>query len=409
MLQRRGFSEPSSAFCDTVQADYQAVSARPMRRRVHGPSGVHSPSATISRRATPPASLVYFLHNLFRKQAFREGQLPILRRTLTGQHVIALLPTGAGKSLTYQLSALLQPGIVLVVDPWQALMRDQVQNLRDVGIDATTVINATISAPEREQRGERMTRGRYQFVFVSPERLQIPAFRNALLQMRDIHFSYVVVDEAHCVSEWGHDFRPAYLRLGVNARTFCKAAIGEVPIMALTGTASFDVLDDVQRELAIHEEMARVVPAEYRRDELHFALMQIPPPVLPPTASAWELKQAVGAAKHTALTTILETIPQRFGADPGIVDFLTTPGAVPHAGLIFCPHVGGTFGVKDILAQIRAAYAGLTTISEMYAGALEQSQGSPIRTCVSIWPRSSAASNTIACLAGRHQSVWHGD
>jgi ATP-dependent DNA helicase RecQ len=348
MLQRRGFSQPSSRFHQTVQATYQAVirsahtSQEPWTVRCARPISYCVPEGD------PTASLVYFLQNIFRKKEFRPGQVDILKRTLTRQNVIALLPTGAGKSLTYQLSALLQPGIVLVVDPLKSLMQDQDQNLRDAGIDATTFINSTIKATEREKRSTRMTQGWYQFVFVSPERLQIPEFRNYLLQMRDVHFSYAVVDEAHCVSEWGHDFRPAYLRLGVNARKFCQAAEGEVPIIALTGTASFDVLDDVQRELDIHDEMARVVPSEYRRDELHFEITPIPPPVIPPTASAWEMKQAVGASKQATLNTLLDTIPQRFGAHPGIVDFLTASGESPNAGLIFCPYVGGVLGVKQV-------------------------------------------------------------
>ena len=99
-----------------------------------------------------PAPLVYFLQTIFRKKEFRPGQVDILKRTLTRQNVIALLPTGAGKSLTYQLSALLQPGIVLVVDPLKSLMQDQDQNLRDAGIDATIFINSTINATERVQR-----------------------------------------------------------------------------------------------------------------------------------------------------------------------------------------------------------------------------------------------------------------
>jgi len=155
--------------------------------------------------------------------------------------VIALLPTGAGKSLTYQLSALLQPGITLVVDPIKALMRDQDQNLRNTCIDSTTFINSSISAEERNVRSQDMVEGRYQFVFVSPERLQIQEFRDYLGKMSDTYFAYCVIDEAHCVSEWGHDFRTAYLRLGENVRKYCRVhpkSLKEIPLIGLTGTAS---------------------------------------------------------------------------------------------------------------------------------------------------------------------------
>ena len=174
MLRRRGFSEPSPAFRQTVQARFWAVIRSAHRPQAPRTIRCAQPIHYQIPEGDPPASLVYFLQNLFRKQAFREGQVAILQRTLTGQPVIALLPTGAGKSLPYQLSALLQPGIVLVVDPLRALMRDQAQNLRAVGIDATTVLNASVPAPERERRSARMRDGWYQFVFVSPERLQNP-------------------------------------------------------------------------------------------------------------------------------------------------------------------------------------------------------------------------------------------
>jgi superfamily II DNA helicase RecQ/very-short-patch-repair endonuclease len=375
MLRRRGFSEPSPAFRQTVHARYQAII-----RSAHAPQAPRTVRCAQPIRyqipdGDPPASLVYFLQNLFRKQAFREGQVSILQRTLTGQPVIALLPTGAGKSLPYQLSALLQPGIVLVVDPLRSLMRDQAQNLRAVGIDTTTVLNASVPAPERERRSARMRDGRYQFVFVSPERLQIREFRSTLGQMHGVHFSYVVVDEAHCVSEWGHDFRTAYLRLGVNARTFCKAATGTVPMIALTGTASFDVLEDVQRELDLHEETAIIVPSEYRRDELHFEITPIPPPVLPPRASARQVQHAVAAAKQVALTQILATIPQRWDPNRDIVDFLAASDTTPNAGLIFCPHVESTLGVKDVHAYLCTAYPDLRPRAGVYAGSLEQRTG----------------------------------
>ena len=215
--------------------------------------------------------------------------------------------------------------------------------------------------------------------------------------MHGVHFSYVVVDEAHCVSEWGHDFRTAYLRLGVNARTFCKAATGTVPMIALTGTASFDVLEDVQRELDLHEETAIIVPSEYRRDELHFEITPIPPPMLPLRASARQMQQAVADAKQDALTRVLATIPQRWGANLGIVDFLAASDTAPNAGLIFCPHVDGPLGVKDVHAHLCTAYPDLRPRAGVYAGKLEQPTGGNKGPHPSNWKRSSRTSSTMPC------------
>ena len=196
--------------------------------------------------------LRYFLNLLFRKEDFREGQVNILNRALTCKNVIGLLPTGGGKSLTYQLAAMLQPGVTLVVDPLRALMQDQHTGLVEAGIDACTYINSTLSQRETDQRVESMAVSEAQFVFVAPERLCMQKFRRQLANMDQlgVYFAYGVIDEVHCVSEWGHDFRFSYLHLGRNLYKYVHPKSGRLTLFGLTATASFDVLADVERELS---------------------------------------------------------------------------------------------------------------------------------------------------------------
>ena len=203
--------------------------------------------------------LRYFLNLIFRKEDFRPGQLPILSRALQLKSVIGLLPTGGGKSLTYQLAAMLQPGVTLVVDPLRGLMKDQYDGLLKTGVDCISYINSDITKDreERERRENALTGSQIQIMFLSPERLSIHRFREVLRSMResDVFFAYGVIDEVHCVSEWGHDFRLAYLHLGRNLYNYVlpkevEGADNHISLFGLTATASFDVLADVERELS---------------------------------------------------------------------------------------------------------------------------------------------------------------
>jgi ATP-dependent DNA helicase RecQ len=200
--------------------------------------------------------LRYFLQMLFRKEDFRDGQLPIMSRALQLKSVIGLLPTGGGKSLTYQIAALLQPGVTIVVDPLVSLMKDQYDGLLKCGIDVCTFINSTVS--DKALREKEIKESKRLFVFLSPERLAIFRFRNTLRAMCDTHvyFAYGVIDEVHCVSEWGHDFRFTYLHLGRNMYQYVlpkqtdNKELNHITMIGLTATASFDVLADVERELS---------------------------------------------------------------------------------------------------------------------------------------------------------------
>jgi len=223
----------------------------------------------------------YFLWNVFQKPKFRPGQLPILNRALQGKTVIGLLPTGGGKSLTYQLAALLQPGLTIIIDPIKSLMVDQYEGLLNNGIDKCDFINSVLSREEKEfVQNKIVPNGKAQFLFCSPERLVIQEFRDALNKTKQngYYFSYCVIDEAHCVSEWGHDFRTPYLNLGENVISNCKTANGnDVPIFGLTATASFDVLADIERELKISNDDGKSVIryANTVRDEINYQIHPI--------------------------------------------------------------------------------------------------------------------------------------
>jgi hypothetical protein len=222
------------------------------------------------------------LQNIFRKIDFKDGQLPILNRALQLKSVIGLLPTGGGKSLTYQLAGILQPGTTIVIDPIRSLMIDQYNGLREIGIDKCEFINSTLSAAERNfNQHELLAKGALQFLFVSPERFVIDEFRKALDNAaKDSHwFTYAVIDEVHCVSEWGHDFRTPYLNLGDNAQRYCATfeKATTIPLFGLTATASFDVLADIERELKIREDDGNAVIRFENsvRNELNYVIKDV--------------------------------------------------------------------------------------------------------------------------------------
>ena len=201
--------------------------------------------------------LRYFLQLFFRKRNFRPGQTAIIDHALCNRTVIGLLPTGGGKSITYQLPVMLQPGPAVVVDPLVSLIEDQIRGLKAMGIDACAKFRGGMDQCVRGTIVQRFIRSNYKFAFMAPERLAMGEARNMFSQMWKVgvFFSYGVVDEVHCVSEWGHDFRPAYLHLGRNIHKFVRpwrATINEekfLPLIGLTATASFDVLADVERDL----------------------------------------------------------------------------------------------------------------------------------------------------------------
>jgi ATP-dependent DNA helicase RecQ len=195
---------------------------------------------------------------------FREGQEQIIEALLLKSDVVAVMPTGSGKSLCYQLPALLLDGITLVVSPLIALMKDQVDALTRNHIPAT-FINSALTLSEQQQRLSQSQKGQFKLIYVAPERFRNQAF---LQVIRECPVSLLAVDEAHCVSEWGHDFRPDYLRL--------KAVIAMLkhpPVAALTATATPEVRRDIVEQLGLNQPVTLVTG--FDRPNLHFQVKQV--------------------------------------------------------------------------------------------------------------------------------------
>ena len=169
------------------------------------------------------------LRERFGFQEFRPAQKQVIDTVMAGQSALAVMPTGSGKSLCYQLPALALPGLTLVVSPLIALMKDQVDQLNQRDLPAT-VINSTVSREQQRSRLEQAIAGRIKLLYIAPERFQNDEFRSALSRTR---VSLFAVDEAHCISLWGHDFRPDYLRLRSVLRDLHSPTI-----LALTATAT---------------------------------------------------------------------------------------------------------------------------------------------------------------------------
>ena len=206
------------------------------------------------------------LKRLFGFDGFKPGQEVIVRDALARRDVLALMPTGGGKSLCFQLPALLQPGVTLVVSPLIALMQDQVRQLGDNGI-AATFINSSLDPAEVQRRTAALGRGLYKLVYLAPERLLLQDFLDDPLKRlaSTAGINAFVIDEAHCVSEWGHDFRPEYRRLAELRRRH-----PDVPMQAFTATATARVRSDIIAQLALREPAVHV--ASFNRPNLFYSV-----------------------------------------------------------------------------------------------------------------------------------------
>ena len=250
-----------------------------------------------------PQPLLPLLKQYFGFTSFRPLQEEIIRNALGGQDVFALLPTGGGKSLCFQLAALAQPGLTVVVSPLIALMKDQVDALQASGVPAT-LLNSSLTPDESRVRFRRLYAGEYRLLYVAPERLMLDGTLDALKHWR---VNLIAIDEAHCISEWGHDFRPEYRQLA-ELRPFFP----DVPLMALTATATERVRADIVTQL--HLRAPRLYVASFNRPNLIYRVL----PKSKPYEQVWEFVRArpreAGIVYCQARKTA-EKIAERLNAD----------------------------------------------------------------------------------------------
>ncbi len=210
------------------------------------------------------ASAQKILQERFGFQSLRPAQSEVISSVLRRQHTLALMPTGAGKSLCFQLPAMMLPGKTLVVTPLIALMKDQIEHLDKLNL-GTSELNSTLSKREQDENIKMLSESQTEFIYVTPERLTNPSFLESLQKLK---FDMLVIDEAHCISEWGHDFRPAYLQI-----RDAWQVIGKPQILALTATATPAVIDDIKKQLGLSE--MNVISSGILRTNLHYEAVHV--------------------------------------------------------------------------------------------------------------------------------------
>jgi ATP-dependent DNA helicase RecQ len=210
------------------------------------------------------------LKRVFGYETFRPGQREVVEAVLARRDALALMPTGGGKSLTYQLPAVMADGLTVVISPLIALMQDQVERLDAAGVAATALTSA-LATEERERREAAALRGAYRLLYVAPERLTSPQFLALLGALSErVGLALLAVDEAHCVSEWGHDFRPEYRQIHR-----VRAHYPDVPILALTATATERVRRDIVEQLRLRDPLCHV--ASFDRPNLYYEVRRRTP------------------------------------------------------------------------------------------------------------------------------------
>ena len=245
--------------------------------------------------------------------SFRPRQLEIIESVLDGHDTLALLPTGGGKSITFQVPGMILDGMTLVVAPLVSLMKDQVDKLRKIGIKAV-YLHSGMTSREIALANERVRNGRCKFLYVAPERLQN---ENFIANLKLLHVRLIAVDEAHCISQWGYDFRPSYLNIGKLRKVFLQ-----VPVLALTATATHQVAEDICANLNMDNPV--VVVKSFRRDNIQYVVRETDD----------KLSQMLHILNRTQGSSIVYTRSRRRTQE--VAEYLDSAGitsAYYHAGL----------------------------------------------------------------------------
>lgn len=336
--------------------------------QVQAPVATH-PTATIMRS---------LLKYIFRFDDFREGQYPALARSLSREDTIVLLPTGSGKSVIFQLLALVTPGTAFIVSPITSLIDDQVQNLENRGIDRA--VGLTGKTEDKRAIERRLATGQYLMCYVSPERFQIQSFISSVRNYASENIvSVVAIDEAHCVSEWGHDFRTSYLGLARNCREICRTGDAIPPLLALTGTASTSVLMDMKNDLEITSPGSIIKPETFDRSELHYRVIAV---------NSEDKLSALDDILKRRLPNDLGVSTERIYTHTGDMDTM--------GGIVFCPNANSSYGLMNSEKALRAGHPGVWDhLNDEYPGECSYYCGSKPKRLANVsensWAKDKAA------------------
>ena len=284
-------------------------------------------------------NITFLLDYIFGFLEFRDNQDAGIKKGLLKEDAIVLLPTGSGKTIIYQLLMMILPGTGVVVEPLKALMEDQVSNLKMQGIDIVVNVSNNNSRESKSKIFDDIKAGKFGMIYVTPERIQMEDFRAMIFEAKEggVGFPICAFDEAHCVSEWGHDFRTSYLNLADTTRKLFRNYEKNPTILALTGTASDSVLKDMERDLKIAEENV-IRPKSFDRPEIEYRILKVD-----------------SDQKMEKLKQILSReVPEEFDLKDRS-ELMKPNGKDTKAGVVFCVYKTGKtdFGVNAVYNKLR--------------------------------------------------------
>lgn len=286
-------------------------------------------------------NLSNILNNIFKYDKFRNGQIEIIMNILNGNNTIGILPTGTGKSLCYQIATLLQPGISIIVCPLKSLLKDQMDSMQNKFITNNIKIDSSMNGEKKSYVLKNISKLKYQMIWVAPERLQSDEFRIILQELSFINaVKYAVIDEVHCMSEWGHNFRTSYLQL---IKTF-RSYLPKVVMVGLTATASDRVIKDIKIEFGINDEKNIITTLDFIRKELEF-----------------EVYNCDEKEKKKILEGLLANLQSSRNV-------LQKCGEDTNSGIVFSPFATGYRGCQHLSYETRKMYPNFENEIKYYIG-----------------------------------------